>query len=165
MERALRDMGARTLRFNFRGVGKSTGSHDDGFGETDDLLAVVDWLRRCRPQDQLCLGGFSFGSYVALRAAAQLTLGQLLLIAPPVDRYKFSELKAPACPWMVIQGDKDDVVSPEAVIDWAREIQPAPLLEVMPEAGHFFHRRLIQMRDLIKNGVRSQLPTQENPLI
>ncbi len=158
MERSLREMGVATVRFNFRGVGASDGEYDDGFGETDDLLTVVDWVRRVRPDDTLWLGGFSFGSYVALRAAQRLTLGQLILIAPPVEGYEFSQLEAPQCPWLVIQGDEDEVVSPEAALQWARAINPPPRLEVMEQAGHFFHRRLMDLRGLIKNGVRDQLP-------
>ena len=158
MDRALREVGVNTVRMNFRGVGDSEGSYDDGFGETDDLMAVVDWVRRVRPDDELLLGGFSFGSYVCLRASNKLTLNQLILIAPPVERYEFAELKAPKCPWMVIQGDEDDVVPADAVISWARNIEPAPRLDVMEEAGHFFHRRLMDLRGLIKNGVRDQLP-------
>jgi len=158
MDRALRESGVRTLRLNFRGVGESAGAYDDGFGETDDLLTVVDWVRRVRPDDALLLAGFSFGSFVCLRAAHTLTLNQLILIAPPVERYEFAELKAPDCPWMVIQGDEDDVVSVDAVINWAGKIEPSPRLEVMKEAGHFFHRRLLDLRGLIKNGAREHLP-------
>ncbi len=158
MGRSLRELGVATVRFNFRGVGDSGGEYDDGFGETDDLLTVVDWVRRVRPNDALWLGGFSFGSYVALRAAQRLSLSQLILIAPPVAAYEFSQLEAPQCPWLVIQGDEDEVVSPTAVFDWAREISPPPRLEVMEQASHFFHRRLMDLRGLIKNGVRDQLP-------
>jgi len=158
MERSLRELGIATVRFNFRGVGNSEGEYDEGFGETDDLLTVVDWVRRVRPTDEIWLGGFSFGSYVALRAAQRLSLGQLILIAPPVEAYEFSQLEAPQCPWLVIQGDEDEVVSAEAALQWARSITPAPRLEVMKQAGHFFHRRLMDLRGLIKHGVREQIP-------
>ena len=62
LERSMRELGLRTVRFNFRGVGRSDGLFDDGYGETDDLFAVVEWVRRTRPDDTLWLGGFSFGS-------------------------------------------------------------------------------------------------------
>ena len=157
MERSMRELGLRTVRFNFRGVGESEGSFDDGYGETDDLFAVVEWVRRTRPDDVLWLGGFSFGAWISARAAQNLKLGQLISIAPPVDR--FSEpLEHPGCPWLVVQGDEDDVVSADAVMDWAAGIEPAPELIVMERAGHFFHRRLMDLRGLLKNGVRDQLP-------
>ena len=165
IERAMRELGLRTVRFNFRGVGASEGKFDDGYGETDDLFAVVEWVRRTRPHDVLWLGGFSFGAYIALRAASHLSLGQLISIAPPVDRYDFSTLPRPDCPWLVVQGDEDDVVSADAVRSWAEDTEPPPDLIIMERAGHFFHRRLMDLRGLLKNGVRNQLgdPTRDVP--
>jgi len=157
IERSMRELGLRTVRFNYRGVGASEGAFDDGYGETDDLFAVVEWVRRTRPHDKLWLGGFSFGAYISLRAAANLSLGQLISIAPPVDRYDFDKLPRPECPWLVVQGDEDDVVSTDAVQTWAEQTKPPPDLIVMPQAGHFFHRRLMDLRGLLKNGVRNQL--------
>jgi alpha/beta superfamily hydrolase len=157
MERSMRELGLRTVCFNFRGVGASEGSFDDGYGETDDLFAVVEWVRRTRPHDELWLGGFSFGAYVSLRAASNLSLGQLISIAPPVDRYEFSSLHRPECAWLVVQGDEDDVVSVDAVRAWAERTVPPPNLVVMNQAGHFFHRRLMDLRGLLKNHVRQQL--------
>lgn len=158
LERAMRELGLRTVRFNFRGVGRSAGAFDDGYGETDDLFAVTEWVRRTRPDDTLFLGGFSFGAYVSVRAASSLSLGQLISIAPPVDRYEFASLPRPECPWLVVQGDEDDVVAVENVRAWAARTEPPPDLIVMPQAGHFFHRRLMDLRGLLKNGVRDQLP-------
>lgn len=158
MERSMRELGLRTVRLNFRGVGASEGEFDDGYGETDDLFAVTEWVRRTRPDDALWLGGFSFGAYVTVRAALNLSLGQLISIAPPVDRYDFASLARPECPWLVVQGDEDDVVSIDAVQEWAQSLEPPPDLVVMHQAGHFFHRRLMDLRGLLKNGVRDQLP-------
>ena len=158
MERSMRELGLRTVRFNFRGAGESEGEHDDGYGETDDLFAVAEWVRRTRPDDMLWLGGFSFGSYVAARAALNLDTGQLISIAPPVDRYPFDSLPHPECPWLVIQGDEDEVVNIDVVRQWADTLKPPPELIVMQEADHFFHRRLMDLRGLLKNGVREQLP-------
>jgi len=158
MERSMRELGLRTIRFNFRGTGDSEGEHDEGYGETDDLFVITEWVRRHRPDDQLWLGGFSFGSYIALRAAQNLKLGQLILIAPPVDRYEFSKLQNPTCPWMVIQGDEDEVVAREDVACWIETTDPEPDFLVMEQADHFFHRRLMDLRGLLKNGVRPNLP-------
>lgn len=158
LERSMGELGVRTVRFNFRGVGASAGRFDDGYGETDDLFAVVEWVRRTRPDDELWLGGFSFGAYVAVRAALNLKLGQLISIAPPVDRYEFASLPRPECPWLIVQGDEDDVVSVDAVQLYADRIDPPPDLVIMHQAGHFFHRRLMDLRGLLKNGVRNQLP-------
>jgi len=158
MERAMRELGLRTIRFNFRSAGDSEGEHDEGYGETDDLFAVTEWVRHSRPNDELWLAGFSFGSYIALRAAQNLKLGQLILIAPPVDRYPFSQLQHPDCPWLVVQGDEDEVVVLEDVACWIEDVEPPPDFLVMQQAGHFFHRRLMDLRGLLKNGVRPNLP-------
>lgn len=158
MERALRESGLRTLRFNFRGTGESEGEFDDGDGELADLLAVVEWVRRTRPEDDLWLAGFSFGAWIALRAAQSLPVRMLITIAPPVERYGFNELVPPNCPWLVVQGDEDDVVSPRAVIDWVEDLDRKPQLVVMEGSGHFFHRRLMDLRGLLKNAVQAQLP-------
>jgi alpha/beta superfamily hydrolase len=163
MERAMRELGLRTIRFNFRGAGESEGEHDEGYGETDDLFAVTEWVRRTRPDDDLWLGGFSFGSYIALRAAQNLQLGQMITIAPPVDRYEFSSVQHPNCPWLVVQGDEDEVVALEDVKCWIEKLDPPPDFLVMEMATHFFHRRLMDLRGLLKNGVRPNLPDKVSP--
>ena len=163
MERAMRELGLRTVRLNFRGAGESEGEHDEGYGETDDLFAVTEWVRRTRPDDDLWLGGFSFGSYIALRAAQNLQLGQMITIAPPVDRYEFSSVLHPNCPWLVVQGDEDEVVALEDVKCWIEDLDPPPDFMVMEMATHFFHRRLMDLRGLLKNGVRPNLPDKLSP--
>jgi alpha/beta superfamily hydrolase len=158
LERSLRELGLRTLRFNFRCAGDSEGEHDEGYGETDDLFAVIEWVRKSRPNDELWLGGFSFGAYIAQRAAQNLKLGQLISIAPPVDRYEWSQLLHPNCPWLVVQGDEDEVVPMDEVANWVEKLEPQPDFLVMEQAGHFFHRRLMDLRGLLKNHVRPNLP-------
>jgi len=158
LERSLRELGLSTVRFNFRGVGASDGSYDEGNGETDDLLAVAQWAQRAHPHAALWLAGFSFGSYVAARAAPHLTVRQMISVAPPIGRWDFAALPSPLCPWLVIQGEDDDVVDPEAVYAWVAAQPEPPTLTRMPGAGHFFHRRLMDLRGAIKNGVRANLP-------
>lgn len=158
MDRALRESGLRTVRFNFRGTGDSEGEFDDGNGELEDLLAVVEWARRVRPDDDLWLGGFSFGAWISLRAALDLPVRMLITIAPPVERYGFADLLPPNCPWLVVQGDEDDVVSPKAVYEWVDSLDDKPELVVMDDTGHFFHRRLMDLRGLIRNKVQNHLP-------
>lgn len=158
LERSMRELGLHTVRFNFRGVGMSEGSFDDGYGETDDLFAAAEWVRRTRPDDSLWLGGFSFGSYITTRAALNLDIGQLISIAPPIDRYAFEALHHPECPWLVVQGDEDELVNVDIVSNWAGKLKPPPDLVIMQEADHFFHRRIMDLRGLLKNGVRENLP-------
>jgi alpha/beta superfamily hydrolase len=158
LERALLELGLATVRFNFRGVGQSEGVHDEGIGETDDLVAIASWLRQALPGDTQWLAGFSFGSYVTLRAAPRVHPAQLILVAPPVGRWDFSAIAAPACPWLIVQGEDDEIVDAKAVFAWAATLKPAPQLVRMPETGHFFHRRLMDLRGAVKNALGSNLP-------
>ena len=147
--RALRECGATTLRFNFRGVGQSEGSFDDGGGELDDLRAVAAWAKAAYPNTVLWLAGFSFGAWISLRAAAELGAQLLLSIAPPVGRtWSFDDITLPACPWLVIQGEDDDIVDAHAVRAWVESLPMPPQLVRMPGAGHFFHRKLIDLRNV-----------------
>ena len=156
--RALAECGIASVRFNFRGVGASEGAYDQGRGETLDYLAVAQWLQSQRPNDALWLAGFSFGSWVALRAARQLPVQQMVCIAPPVGFRDFTGVPPPPCPWLVVQGEADDVVEPQKVFDWVAAADNAPTLVRMAEAGHFFHGRLVDLRGAIRNGVRKNLP-------
>jgi alpha/beta superfamily hydrolase len=150
LARTFHDHGMATIRFNFRGVGKSTGAHDQGHGETDDVLAIAAWVKQERPQDTLWLAGFSFGGYVAANAASSLAVAQLITVAPQVSRFDDIDLSKILCPWLVIQGEADDVISPDAVYEWAEHQQPAPTLVRIPGAGHFFHGQLGDLRKVVE---------------
>lgn len=161
MSRALRELGLQTLRFNFRGVGGSEGEFGDAEGEVADLMAVLAWTRNTLPDHELWMGGFSFGSYIAARAVAEHEppVRQFIYVAPPIDRYEdYAELVVPDCPRLVIQGDEDEVVSAKAVIEWVEASENPPELVVMEGAGHFFHRRLMDLRGAVKANVRHHLP-------
>jgi alpha/beta superfamily hydrolase len=158
LERALRELGLATVRFNFRGVGQSGGAFDDGIGETEDLAAVTGWVRRVRPLDALWLAGFSFGSYVALRAARRLDAAQLIQIAPPVGRWQFAQIVLPDCPWLVVQGDADEIVDAQAVYAWIASLPRPPQLVKLADTSHFFHGKLMDLRSVVQDGVRAHLP-------
>lgn len=147
--RAFRARGAATLRFNFRGVGASAGQYDEGRGETEDLLAVAAWAGRRWPDAALWLGGFSFGSWVALRAVDRLAPQRLVTVAPPVGRWDFGALPTPRCPWLVVQGDRDELVDAAAVAAWAAASGASPQLTVLAGADHFFHGRLHDLTDVV----------------
>ncbi len=158
VERALRESGLDTVRFNFRGAGSSEGSYDTGIGESTDLAAVAAWVRRVRPDDALWLAGFSFGSYVSIANAVRLRADALISIAPPAGRWPLEDIAQPACPWLVVQGETDEVVDPQAVFDWIATLEHPPELVRMPETSHFFHRRLMDLRGAVKHAVRDWLP-------
>ncbi|MCG8910610.1 alpha/beta hydrolase [Pseudomonas sp. DP-17] len=153
LQRAARDAGYATLRFNFRGVGQSAGSYAEGRGEIDDALAVARWLAEQHPGLPLTLMGFSFGSCVAGNAAERLEgegaeLAQLFMLAPPVERF---DVDLPErCPLTVIQPEADEVVTPERVYAWSAELSKPHELIRIPECSHFFHGKLIELKDLIQ---------------
>lgn len=142
-----------TVRFNFRGVGQSEGEHDKGLGEAEDLLTVLAWLESVLPGAKLLLAGFSFGSYVAYRVAT-LTLykdklEKLILIAPPVQYPEFSALPEPQLPWVVLQGEADEVVEPEAVFTWLSQFKHVAELIRFPATSHFFHGKLVALKQAL----------------
>lgn len=147
LARFWRRQGHSVLMFNFRGVGKSTGQHDDGVGEIEDLRCVLQWAVTQTQANHLILAGFSFGAYIAAAGADQfsawqierLTLQQLVLVAPAVENYPMDDLQLPVQTRVII-GDQDDVVSPQAMMAWA-ETRALDLV-VLPDAGHFFHGHL-----------------------
>ena len=159
--RALRECGVDTVRFNFRGVGASSGSFDEGEGEADDLRTVAAWVRARRPDAALWLAGFSFGAYVSLKVASELQPSGMISIAPPVGRsWDIASVVPPTCPWLVIQGEADEIVDPEAVFAWAASLPRPPEVVRMPGASHFFHRKLIDLRGAVRNGVKAWLPDE-----
>jgi alpha/beta superfamily hydrolase len=147
--RVMQELGLPTLRFNFRGVGASAGQFDEGVGETDDAQAVIDWGRERWPHAALWLAGFSFGAFVALRVNERRKAQRLITIAPPVQRFEFTGVRVPQCPWLIVQGDEDEIVPVEAVVAWVRALSPAPELTILPGAGHFFHGRLQDLKHAI----------------
>ncbi len=148
LARAHVQAGWDTLRFNFRGVGMSTGEHDHGLGEAQDLLSLMDQLA---PLGPLALAGFSFGAYVAAQAVQALwptgRLATTILVGTAVPKFP-----APALPpeahaqTLVIHGEQDDTVALAGVMDWARP-QQLPVM-VVPGGGHFFHGQLPLLKSL-----------------
>jgi alpha/beta superfamily hydrolase len=146
----LTDMGVASLRFNFRGVGKSEGEFDQGQGEQEDLRATVSWLQEHFPEAPLWLAGFSFGAFVAYRAHRRVGAQRLLLVAPPVSLFIFGGSEPVTIPWLVIQGAEDEIVPSREVENWVASQPNPPVFQLMEEASHFFHGRLNDLRDLVQ---------------
>ncbi len=140
------ELGCVTLRFNFRGVGASAGEFTGGDGEEQDMIAIVRYAQEEFGQElPLILSGFSFGGYVAARTALQVHPRHLILAAPAVGRFA---MPAVAPDTLVIHGEHDDVVPLADALEWARP-QHLPIV-VLPQAEHFFHGRLTQLRDIVR---------------
>lgn len=157
LARSLRDMGYAALRPNFRGVGKTAGTHDHGEGESDDVLAVLAWAQaRFGKELPIVLAGFSFGAYVQTRAAQSLQeaggkIQQLVLVgtaAGHVEGARHYETRAVDGNALVIHGSKDETVPLPNVMAWAEPLE-VPVI-VVPGADHFFHGRLHIIRDIIQ---------------
>jgi uncharacterized protein len=117
------------------------------------VLAVIQWAQNRWPQSQLWIGGFSFGGAVALRAVAQTKAERLVTVAPAIQRVDVSEVAAPTCPWLIVQGDQDELVNAQEVQMWAEALAPRPDFALLPGVDHFFHGRLNDLRDAVVNWV------------
>ena len=156
LARACQDQRVTSVRFNFRGVGASEGRHDDGAGESEDAAVVADWARKTTGASRLWSLGFSFGGFVAYRLATERDAAALVTVAPPVQRFDFRTLAVPRCPWLVAQGDADELVDHERVLDWTRTLDPAPEVRILSGAEHFFHGRLTELRSLLAAWLAAQ---------
>lgn len=154
LERAFQTLGYITVAYNFRGVGQSSGVHDHGVGEVEDLLQVVEWAKARFKSTHLTLAGFSFGSYVLLRAYKlfneSLAVDALCTVAPPVGLYDFSAMHPLQAPWVLVQGGQDEVVPAVEIAHWALSGEVQPDIYWRADASHFFHGELIWLRSVIR---------------
>ncbi|MDO9102966.1 MAG: alpha/beta fold hydrolase [Candidatus Nitrotoga sp.] len=145
------ELGFAALRFNFRGVGASSGEFDEGNGEVEDALTVTRYALKEYGDLPLILSGFSFGGYVQARAAQQLPPRQLVLIAPAVTRYAMPPVPHNT---LLVHGELDEVVPLADVMQWARP-QLLPIV-ILPGAVHFFHGRLDQLKEIVRRNFMGQ---------
>jgi len=161
LARAFVAAGIPSLRFNFRGVGKSEGEHADGIGEIGDALAAMTYLKEQYPNTPMLLAGFSFGSFVSLGVVNRpdviehFALQGLVTVAPPVGRWDFTNFKALGIPYLIVQGDSDELVDAEVVKNWTESLDPKPQFKMIPEADHFFHGKLTLLKQEVLNWLDS----------
>ncbi len=161
LARTFYDLGLWSIRFNFRGIGTSEGTYDEGRGELQDLLAIANWAQQEFPSHAIWLAGFSFGAYIAMQGAADLSLAtqvkQLITIAPAVNYFAAAPALKIHCPWLLAMGEKDELVPIEKVKDWVK--QQSILIETiyLPEAGHFFHGHLVDLREQLKTALQKNI--------
>ena len=160
MYRFARDSGMHVVRFNFRGVGQSTGEHDYAEGEVVDAMTVLQWIAEQTNARKLWLGGFSFGGYVTARMAEQVLeashiwdvsdfeISKIALIAPSVEKNDSSDICLPADKTFEIYGNADEVIDPENMQAFAEQLGIA--VSVVDGAGHFFHGRLSELKGLLE---------------
>ncbi len=148
LARAFNDVGIPSLRFNFAVSVPARALTMRGAEKSTTRWAAVRYCAERWSQAQLWLAGFSFGAAIAVRASLVARPAGLIAVAPAVDRLDISAV-VPTCPWLVLLGDADDVVSPQRMLEWAGSLKPAPAIEVLAGAGHYFHGRLPQLHDSV----------------
>jgi hypothetical protein len=150
LARAFVARGFHALRFNFRGVGQSEGTFDEGDGEFRDALSAVQAMKEKAGDHSLWLAGFSFGAAIAIRAAAESRADGLVSVAPAVSRASKQPKMQPKCPWLIIQGDEDDLVAVGDTVAWVNGLEPGPELSIFPGTDHFFHGKLVELRKAVE---------------
>lgn len=139
-----------SIRFNYRGVGNSDGEYGDAEGEISDLISVITWAKNSFGNKPVYLAGFSFGAYISLRTSLiAYDVEKLLTIAPAVHHHDYRSLKDPNCNWLVVIGTADELISMGDFDDWYNSKSDKSRLIKLDEASHFFHGRLIELRDIV----------------
>ena len=157
---ALQEAGLVTLRLNFRGVGQSTGEHDEGRGELDDVRAGLDYLARNYPGLKILVCGFSFGARVGLEVGiADDRVNYLIGIGTPLDRYDFGFLERCRRPLLLVHGERDEHGDIEKLRSLVSQIQSRVDVQliVIPGADHFFEGQLIDLKRAISEWVTRKL--------
>lgn len=149
LARAFVALGYAAVRMNFRGVGKSEGMHDNGYGETDDMETLLTYMQQKYPNLPLALGGFSFGTFVQSQLQQRLikqgrAAERLVLVGTAAGKWAMPTVPSNT---ILIHGEQDDTIPLSDVLDWARP-QDLPVI-VIPGADHFFHRKLQHIKNFV----------------
>jgi alpha/beta superfamily hydrolase len=158
---ALNDAGLTVLRINFRGVGQSTGVHDDGRGEQDDVRAGLDYLSQHYPGQRITLCGFSFGARVGLEVGIQDARVEYLIgIGTPLEKYDFNFLTECRKPLLLVHGEHDEYGDVERLRKLAADLakNTTVRLVVVPGAGHFFDGGLDELKQAITEWTTEHYP-------
>lgn len=161
----LLDAGLVALRFNFRGVGNSTGEHDDGTGELEDIKDALDYLSENYPNQPITLAGFSFGSYTGGQVAIEdERIVRFISIGTPVDKYDFSHLKNLEVPTLFVHGDSDEFGSVENLNKLVAQVSEDTntTYVVFEGCGHFFDDHLTQLKNAIHDWVLEKIAESGN---
>ena len=149
--KALNRIGCAVLRFNFRGVGRSAGTWDNGRGEMDDYRAAVDFLSGRYPDLEVWAAGFSFGSYIAMTSGADDDrICTLIGIAPPVNRYEFASVKLSTKPKFVVHGESDELIPLKAVREFYAQLQEPKEFVEIDRANHLFDGQASEVGDALE---------------
>ena len=157
LARTFKELNIPSLRFNFRGVGRTEGIYDAGLGESEDMVLLANKLLQEQPNTHLMFAGFSFGSYVAYRAAAECPHELLISIAPPVHHYDFNEFELNSAPWIIAVGEEVELVAVQDVLDFIDQSTADITLLKFANTSHFFHGKLIELKSRLLDIIRQKL--------
>jgi alpha/beta superfamily hydrolase len=157
LARTFSAVGIISVRFNFRGVGQSAGVYDAGVGESEDMLQLAKQLQVVLPTAGLIFAGFSFGSYVAYRAATLSLHALLITIAPPVERFDYTVPRVNQAPWIVVQGSADEVTPMAALEQYLTETEAQVIFMCFENTGHFFHGELVTLKTRLMQMIQEKL--------
>lgn len=165
--RVFRELGIAAIRFNFRGVGNSKGTYAEGIGEVEDLMAVIESAKKQYSFKHLWLAGFSFGTFVAAQGSKRLNdaneaPNHLVLAAPAVENFDFDGLFPQQQRTTVLIPTEDDVVDPDAQFKWLDQQFPALDLLEFEGTSHFFHGKLVELRDRLIQVLKEDHPAMLN---
>jgi len=148
---ALSEVGFHVVRFNFRGVGTSSGSYEEGIGEQEDVRAALDWLDERHPGLPILVGGFSFGAFVGLRVGVDDDRAKGLIgVGLPVTMWDFGFLNEAGKPLLVVQGEEDEFGSGEAVAEYLDGLATEVSLARIPASDHYFTDRFDELQDAVR---------------
>ncbi len=151
--------GLTSVRFNFRGVGQSAGVYGEGVGETEDAAAVLAWAQVQQPGARIVLMGFSFGAAIALRLALRVAAAQLVTVAAPLTYFDHEPIRSPACPWLLVHGDADEVAPWPETETRLQDHGLAPQRVILSGVEHFFHGHLGKLREVVEAVLRARWQT------
>lgn len=160
--KALDKHNINTIRFNYRGVGDSNGSYDNGVGEINDLMAVYSWGKKYFEEKSCLLAGFSFGSYICAAATKEIKPIALITLAPAISSQDYKNIPNHLCPWLFVQGEKDEVVDANKGIAWAKQHPNKPQIKLMADTSHFFHGKLQQLEEIIIAFIEGEITQNDN---
>lgn len=158
--------GFSTMRFNFRGVGRSEGRFDDGIGELSDSASALDWLQGYNPNTTSCwVAGFSFGAWISMQLLMRRPeVRGFISIAPPANLYDFNFLAPCPASGLIVQGDRDEIVTPSSARKLAEKLQAQKTITVdyeeVPGANHFFEHEIPQMMEIVDAYLDRRLAVQ-----
>jgi alpha/beta superfamily hydrolase len=161
--------GFSTLRFNFRGVGRSQGIFDSGQGELSDAASALDWIQTYNPNAQTCwIAGFSFGAWISMQLMMRRPeISAFISIAPPANLHDFSFLAPCPASGLILHGDKDNVVPVSSVDKFSQKLQKQNTIEidyrVIKGCDHFFHSHLDEMTSHVEGYLDKNFTAVEPP--